>query len=174
MPLTTSQENVLAKEKPHDQTDHEMIVDIRGDLLKSAPDDSLVGIPVNTVGVAGKGLARYMKVAWPEVYEHYKKDCRRGRIATGPLKVYRASRFYAALLPTKYYWGNPSDTSLIKVTCTRLLGHMKEHQIRECYIPRIGCGEKTGGLDYFVDVRPILEEVFGEEADILIKVYDWE
>lgn len=150
-----------------------MILDIKGDLLKSAPKGSLIGIPVNTMGVAGRGLAKYMKLAWPEVYQQYCKDCRKGRIASGVLRVYDTEKFSFAMLPTKYGWSSPSEVSLIKVTIARLLQHMEKEFVAECHIPWIGCGEKTGTLDYWVDVRPVLNEVFGEDVEQLLRVYEW-
>jgi hypothetical protein len=150
-----------------------MLREVNGDLLKSTPHGSLLGIPVNTVGVAGKGLACYMKIAWPEQYKRYCKDCKRGRIATGELCVYDHPKFQLAMLPTKFYWGNPSDLDLIKVTLTRLLKHMKDHSISVCYLPQIGCGERTGGLDYLTEVKPVIEEVFGSEEKFDVVVYSW-
>lgn len=149
-----------------------MLLDVKGDMFKRAPKGALVGIPVNTVGVGGKGLACLMKLRWPEAYKKYCKDCRRGRIASGELCVYDVGDYRLAMLPTKYYWGNPSDKGLITITAKRLLTYMEGTFEEDCYIPQLGCGDKTGTLDYEVDVRPILDEVFGEVGET-IHVFDW-
>jgi len=151
-----------------------MLVDIKGDMLKLAPKGSLVGIPVNTVGVAGKGLACYMRERWKKAHEHYVKACRRGRIATGELVTYEVDAFTLAFLPTKYHWPDPSVPDLIKVTLARLDKYMEQNLITECHIPRIGCGETTGTLDYRTEVRPLIEARFGDNnvTDTLY-VYDW-
>lgn len=150
-----------------------MLLDINGDLLRNTPKGSLLGIPVNTVAVGGKGLARYMKVRWPEAYKKYCKDCRRGRIATGDLCVYDVGDYKLAMLPTKYHWGNPSELGLITITAVRLLKYMEDNLETDCYVPRLGCGEKTGMLDYHTDVRPILIEVFNDGIDEVLNVFNW-
>jgi hypothetical protein len=150
-----------------------MLLDIKGDMLRIAPKGALIGIPVNTVAVGGKGLARYMKVRWPAAYKRYCKDCRKGKIASGDLCVYDVDDYRLAMLPTKYYWGNPSDLGLIKITAVRLLKYMQDNLDTVAYVPRLGCGVNTGMLDYGSDVRPILVEVFNEEVPEVLQVFDW-
>lgn len=146
-----------------------MINDIVGSLF-DAPRGSLIGIPVNTVGVAGKGLALYMKKRWPNTKDIYDKACRRGTIATGTLIVNDEEEFKVALLPTKYDWRNPSDPKLIEVTLLRLREYMERNAIDECHIPRIGCGETTGMLSYKTVVRPLIVKTF-VDTELTVNVY---
>lgn len=149
-----------------------MIFERSGNMFEQAPIGALIGMPVNTVGVAGKGLALHMKLRYPDAHQVYKNACRRGKIATGDLIVADCIVFKLAMLPTKYNWVNPSDTGLIDSTLSRLLDYMRQHKIEEVYIPHLGCGIGTGMLDYQQDVRPLIVKHFGgEEQKEAIYVY---
>lgn len=152
-----------------------MIIEINGNMFNHAPMGALVGIPVNTVGVAGRGLALYMKQRFPEAKDQYVKACRKGKIDHGELVVCDVVSYKLAMLPTKYSWTNPSDPQLIDRTVQRLLNYMIENDIQEAHIPRIGCGIGTGMLDFQTDVKPILEHYFGkdEEQKEALYIYHW-
>lgn len=46
-------------------------------------DASAIVIPVNCVGIAGKGLALEAKTRWPGWFDSYRHACAEGRIAPG-------------------------------------------------------------------------------------------
>ena len=50
-----------------------MLEEIHADLVKQTPPQSLLVIPVNIVGVAGKGLALWMRLRFPIAYDYYVK-----------------------------------------------------------------------------------------------------
>ena len=149
-----------------------MMVEVSGDMLKSSkPVGSLIVVPVNTVGVAGKGLACWMRMRFPEAYEAYAKACRRGKMDVGEMLVYDAVIYKLAMFPTKFYWGNVSDLGLIRRSAMRLLEYMWDHDIDVVHAPPVGCGNRTGMLDWETDVKPIIDSVFHPGCGKEIVVY---
>ena len=150
-----------------------MIIDINGSMFKLAPAGSLVGIPVNTVGVTGKGLAKYMEVRWPEARSHYWRECKRGRMSVGELKTFVTDDYHLAFVPTKFYWGNPSTVVQINDSLARLSDYMTVNGIKECHISELGCGKQTGMLDYRRDVLPLMLRYFSDSHPLTAYVYHW-
>lgn len=149
-----------------------VINDIDGSMLKLAPKGSVVVIPVNTVGVTGRGMALYMRTVYKEAFARYMRQCRRGRIDVGPMDVVEDGGFEVALFPTKYDWRDGSSIALIRRSAERLRNYLDTEKITEVHMPRVGCGTYTGQLDYVEEVRPILDEVFANSG-IQVNVYDW-
>jgi hypothetical protein len=149
-----------------------VINDIDGSMLKIAPKGSVVVIPVNTVGVTGRGMALYMRTVYKQAFARYMRQCRRGRIDVGPMDVVEDGEFEIALFPTKYGWRDASLIPLIRRSAERLRNYLDTEKITEVHMPRVGCGVGTGCLDYFGDVRPVLDEVFANSG-IQVNVYDW-
>lgn len=149
-----------------------VINDITGSMLKLAPKGSVIAIPVNTVGVHGRGLALYMRTMYKTALGRYMRLCKSGKINTGDMEVVQEEAFQVALFPTKHQWRNASCTRLIHRSAVRLRNYLDAHGITEVHLPRVGCGKETGQLDYETDVRPILNEVFANSG-IQVNVYDW-
>lgn len=147
-----------------------MIKDVVGDLIKDTDPLDLIIIPVNTIGVAGKGLAAWMKFNLPLSHEYYKKQCRKGAIDQRELKVTNLDGRLIALFPTKHNWRNSAIPSLIKSSLIRLRTYMFTNNILSAHMPLIGCGVGTGGLDYNTVVRPLILEIF-ENTPLTIYVY---
>lgn len=151
-----------------------MLFDLKKDLIKTAPKKALLGIPVNTVAVTGKGMALYMKLRWPEANKYYVSQCRKGRISNGDLTVYDVGDFLIAFLPTKIHWSNPSTTAIVDHTLHRLYEYMIKNEITDVHLPQLGCGVTTGQLNYRSDVHPLMAKYFGqEEMNVNAFVYDW-
>lgn len=142
-----------------------MLVERSGDMIKSVPQGGVIGIPVNCVGVAGKGLAKWMKVRFPKVTDYYIKQCRNGSIGTGVLSVIDTgwNDVRIALIPTKFHWKPNSPIELIEVSLVRLKSWMLQNDIREVHLPKLGCGNKTGSLDWEQDVKPLFVKIFGSD-----------
>lgn len=147
-----------------------MLNDIKGDMLKQAPKGEVICMPVNTVGVAGKGLALWMKLHLPHTMDIYIRACRRSTISTGDLVVSCEEDWWIALIPTKYHWKNGSYPALIDLSVARLVRFMEDNFHPVVHMPRLGCGVDTGGLDYNTIVRPILAKYF-EKSDLIANVY---
>lgn len=144
-----------------------MVIEMKGSLLQQAPRGSLIGVPVNTCGVAGKGMAKYMKLRWPLAYEFYVKECKRGRMRTGILKCYSTDDFLIAFIPTKIHWSNPSTTDLVEASLVRLKEFMIDGDIDTCWLPALGCGHNTGQLDYETAVKPLVYKHFKDSEKVI-------
>lgn len=148
-----------------------MYIEVVGDMLASSVEGELVGIPVNCIGVAGKGLAAYMKFHLPDTTRLYYKACKRARISTGELTVGNEHEKWWALLPTKYDWRSDSDVGLIDVSLSRLVEYMDANLHPVVKLPQLGCGVNTGGLNYEVMVKPLILKHF-EHSHLTAIVYD--
>lgn len=148
-----------------------MLIEVRGDLLSTLKNKPLLCVPVNTVGVAGKGLACWMRMRYPDAYNHYRKICRRGKMAVGEMTVVETKDGSLAMFPTKYHWSNPADAELIRQSAARLLDYMQSNGIDTAVMSRVGCGTRTGTLDWETEVKPVLLDVFSDD-DVKVYVYD--
>jgi hypothetical protein len=143
------------------------------------PENSIF-IPVNTVGVMGKGLALDFKKMYPSYFKEYALFCGGGHLKTGlPLILGGHYAFPSAacsipanwggsglivLFPTKDDWRKPSQLDWIKQGLVELAvscnsdyhGYVQwRKQTRNIHIPKLGCG--LGGLEW-ADVRKIVEQ----------------
>ncbi len=141
-----------------------MIRFVRGDLL-AAQAEALVNT-VNTVGVMGKGLALRFKELFPENYEFYREQCKKGEVRIGKVLVYEVqNRLYPRYIvnfPTKQHWRGRSRLDYIQRGLQDLVQVVRERGIRSIAIPPLGCG--NGGLDWN-EVRPLIEQAFQPLAD---------
>lgn len=122
---------------------------INGNILTSKAD--LIVIPVNCVGVAGKGLAKQWGNLDPDNLPIYRHWCEEGRLVLGhPMLLGRW-----VLFPTKFHWKNDSKLQWIIYGLqhmARMLGgdwiygtHLFNKLRVTIAVPYLGCGE--GGLD---------------------------
>lgn len=134
------------------------------------PSDAYV-IPVNTVGVAGKGLAKLCKDKYPDWYKEYKSDCKIEDLRVGHLTLYYCESVdkYLINFPTKINWRNPSRLTYIDEGLANLNQLLKQpiisFTIKSITIPALGCG--LGGLN-FEDVKQLIEQHLG---DLEINIY---
>jgi len=146
------------------------ILEQKGDLL-AADVDALVN-PVNTKGVAGKGLALQFKKAFPDNFAEYKQACQRGEVVCGSMFiVYRgvtASPRWIINFPTKNHWRSPSKLAYIEVGLEHLVVNIKFLNIRSLAIPALGCGE--GGLAW-ADVQPLIVQAFKKLPHVHVMLF---
>lgn len=118
-----------------------MIVSCKvGDIFKA--DCQTLVVPVNTVGVAGAGLALAFKHRYPGWESEYKRSCRG--------KEYRRHGYWLWDVPdsgqkllsaaTKTDWRKPSKIEYIDHFCHRLAEQYAEDGIYSIAIPMLGCG----------------------------------
>lgn len=125
------------------------------DLLKAPAE--VITIPVNTVGVMGKGLALYAKKRWPKVFEAYVEYCKSGLLEIGVPVLHANHRDRAILLfPTKKHWRDPSKLEYIEDGLKYLVTNESDFGFSSIAFPPLGCG--NGGLDYPTQVKPVLIE----------------
>ncbi len=67
-------------------------------------------------------------------------------------------------LPTKDNWRNPSSIELIQEGVQNL--SESAHWSREIYLPRLGCGERTGRLQWN-NVKPIMEQCLDDRFTVV-------
>lgn len=122
-------------------------------------------IPVNCVGVMGKGLAKEFKERFPKHFEEYKNT----KMEIGECLI--LDKY--VMFPMKLHWKDPSKLEWIKaalhdlfLTCIIHNANCHRHpKISSIAFPRIGCG--LGGLDWNT-VKPLIETFFNERSKINI------
>ena len=132
-----------------------MIIEMTGDIFSSKAQ--YITIPVNTVGIAGAGLAKQFALKFPVYLRQYQNLCDTG-MKIG--RVYILHTYYpksVILFPTKRHWRNPSNVHDILLGLVDLDDKLKRGVIRGTVaIPRLGCG--LGGLNW-EDIYPLVQEV---------------
>ena len=131
-----------------------------GDIL--ADDADAIVVPVNTVGVMGKGLALQVARRYPSILSIYKAALRSKQLEIG--KVYVVSHPLMILFPTKADWRNPSQLEYIQAGLVSLTEAIAKQGLRSVAVPALGCG--LGGLDWH-QVRAEIEAALAStSADI--------
>lgn len=124
-----------------------MINYMTGDMFQTKAE--YLVIPVNTVGIAGAGVAKQWADAEPELLARYKALCGTGTFHPSEIVVYDGIalpyRKYI-LLATKEHWRNPSQIEWITTGLVRLNHFMIERNHPSVALPKIGCGR--GGLNW--------------------------
>lgn len=121
-----------------------------------------ITVPVNTVGIMGKGLALSFRNRIKGLNEYYKGCCERGSLSTGLCEVYPIPETNRQVLmfPSKGHWKDPSKLSDIEQGLYYLTTHYQSLNIKELAIPPIGCG--LGKLDFTTEVKPLLYHYLNE------------
>jgi O-acetyl-ADP-ribose deacetylase (regulator of RNase III) len=139
-----------------------------GDILESGLQ--AIAIPVNCVGVAGKGLAKQAALAYPDWVMNYIAACKNSKVNVDK-KPYIQTRVtnpkYMISFPTKREWWNPSQLIWIQHGLEWIADNGVAHGINELGLPMLGCGE--GGLEWS-QVRPLILSYF-ENHDIAVTVF---
>ena len=128
--------------------------------------------PVNTQGVAGKGLALEFKHRFPHNHAIYKAHCTSvKKMQIGSLTSCMDCGRVIINFPTKKQWRYNSSLEYIYQGLLALPGAIKNWKLRSIAIPALGCGE--GRLPW-IDVKDlIVSEVKNWEfEDLLIEVYE--
>jgi O-acetyl-ADP-ribose deacetylase (regulator of RNase III) len=144
----------------------------RGDILTS--DAEAIVIPVNCVGVAGKGLALAAKRKWPDWYSDYRHRCEAGLLRPGSIEVIRLDFWEEVLprclisFPTKAHWRNRSNLADVRNGLAALAAKVPLLGVKSLAVPALGCG--LGGLKWGA-VRP---EIKGALGHLSMKVLVYE
>jgi O-acetyl-ADP-ribose deacetylase (regulator of RNase III) len=128
---------------------------------------------VNTVGIAGRGVALRFREAFPENFKAYQAASKRREIQPGRMFVFETKRLtnprYIINFPTKRHWRGRSRLSDIDSGLSALVQEIRERGIRSIAIPPLGAG--LGGLDW-ADVRPRIERALSSLDTIRIVVFE--
>ncbi|GAB3662190.1 macro domain-containing protein [Actinocorallia lasiicapitis] len=141
-----------------------------GNLL-DAPAEALINT-VNTVGVAGKGLALQFRQAYPANFKAYAAASKRGEVVPGRMFVFDSGRMgdgrYLINFPTKRHWRGGSRLSDIEAGLADLVRVLRELEIRSVAVPPLGCG--NGGLAWS-DVLPLITDALAPLSDVRVIIY---
>jgi O-acetyl-ADP-ribose deacetylase (regulator of RNase III) len=141
-----------------------------GNLL-NAEAEALVNT-VNTVGVAGKGIALQFRQAYPDNFKAYAAACKRDEVTPGRMFVYDSGKLgdgrYVINFPTKRHWRGGSKLEDVAAGLKDLVRVLREREIKSVAIPPLGCG--NGGLDWR-DVLPLIEQAFTDVPEVHVIVF---
>jgi O-acetyl-ADP-ribose deacetylase (regulator of RNase III) len=145
-----------------------MIHEERGNLL-GADADALVNT-VNTVGVAGKGIALQFRQAYPDNFRAYAQAAKRGEVVPGRMFTWETGQLgrprFIVNFPTKRHWRGNSRLEDIRDGLQELVHVIKVRNINSIAVPPLGCG--NGGLDWN-DVRTLIFDALGSlDIDVLL------
>lgn len=119
-----------------------------------------VVVPVNCMGVAGKGVALEAKRRWPDWFKRYNRRCLTAKMMPGDIFV---SEFdvdpprYIIAAATKGHWRAKSTMLGVAQCIAHLRAWALKVQPNVLAIPALGCG--LGGLDWN-DVRENAKRCF--------------
>ncbi len=122
-------------------------------------------VTVNCEGVAGRGLALAARLACPEMFAHYRKDCREKRVSPGA--PYRILDGQFILFPSKKHWRYPSRYEWIESGLIRIRDYADTLTGRVLHTPLPGCG--LGRLEA-VPVHEMLKNILGD-TDLNLHIY---
>lgn len=121
-----------------------MINFTKGNIFNS--EFQTITIPVNTVGVMGKGLALEAKNRYSDLFFHYRKLCQQQELKIGRPQIYRGEEKWFLLFPTKGHWRESSTLAGIEQGLQWVLEHYRVEGITSLAVPALGCG--LGGLPW--------------------------
>jgi O-acetyl-ADP-ribose deacetylase (regulator of RNase III) len=139
---------------------------------------SIIVIPVNTVGVPGKGLALQWARKYPGLVPEYRAACQpasnhleASRVMFSSKGIRRTSQYITdqmlfCLFATKEDWRQPSRYSYIRDGLAALVRELDSRGWTNCTIafPPIGCG--LGSLDWQI-VQLMIEAAFSGRQNAL-------
>ena len=142
-----------------------------GDILSESAD-ALVNT-VNCVGVMGRGLALQFKRAFPENFQAYAEQCRRGEMRPGRVFVFETGEVlpprYIINFPSKRHWRGKSRIDDIESGLVSLVDEIRARDIRSVAIPPLGSG--LGGLAWPV-IRRRIQEALSDLTEVDVVVFE--
>jgi len=137
-----------------------------GDIFKS--QSQTIINTVNCVGIMGKGIAAEFKKRYPEMFEDYATQCKRGEVKPGVPYLY-STLFPPQIInfPTKSHWRAASRIEDIEKGLKLLISKYKEWGIESLAVPPLGCGN---GQLLWETVGPLIYKYLNV-LDIPIKLY---
>jgi len=127
---------------------------------------------VNCVGVMGCGVALAFKNKYPEMFQSYRRICKRktNTLLPGMIHEYKTQDDKTVLnFATKNHWKNPSEYSYVESGLKRLQSWLSGCKSGTTVaLPALGCGH--GGLDWSI-VRQMIEQYLGDLDNVQIYVF---
>ena len=131
-------------------------------------ESKAIVIPVNTMGIAGAGLALQWKIQYPDEHHLYVDVCKDHRLNIGEVLalVSVPDRLFLCF-PTKIVPQKRSELVWIEDGLSDLRQLIPTLWIKSIALPALGCG--LGGLPWR-DVKPLIEKHLGG-LNIPVRVY---
>jgi len=139
-----------------------MILYKKGNILEST--DEAIVIPVNCVGIMGRGLAKQFADKHPGAKRIYQMACNGGLLSVEECYACELSEtnpLYAYFLATKDHWRNPSKITYVKMGLESLAKKLIMYKIASISIPPLGCG--LGQLKW-LDVHNLIIDTLSKYA----------
>jgi len=130
---------------------------------------------VNCKRAMGSGVAKALFNKWPNIREEYmrfaKEEMILGKIA--PVKVGDSLHVINCWTQENYGYDNKSyaNPAAIKDCLAASAKFSNQIQIKNIYMPRIGCG--LGGLNWDRDVQPLIAEIENQNPDLSFTICDF-
>lgn len=126
---------------------------------------------VNCVGVMGAGVAFAFKNKFPEMFNEYVLQCKKGEISPGKPAVWRSidaqgKEIEIINFPTKDHWRNKSKYEYIEKGLLWLSTYLDSKQGKIITLPALGCGH--GGLDWEIVKKMIQDSLSENNNEILV------
>jgi O-acetyl-ADP-ribose deacetylase (regulator of RNase III) len=138
----------------------------RGNLFDDKAE--AIAIPVNCVGVMGKGVALECKERHPWVFKRYQAMCHESRVRPGDVVRFVGGSGRLYLVATKDHYRDGSRLEWIDEGLQALQRHIRILRNESIAIPALGCG--AGGLAW-CDVKSVIEHYLNIEG-VDVRVYE--
>lgn len=122
---------------------------------------------VNCVGVMGAGIAKVFKEHDPAMFSAYVKACATGRLRIGKCLIWKQSKPWVLLFPSKRHWRNDSRIEDVDAGLTFMRDNLVAMGVESLAMTLPGCG--LGHLNAKV-VRELVQDRLGD-LPIDIRVY---
>ena len=137
-----------------------------------------INCQINSKGelIMGAGLAKEAKFRYPSLPKHFANliydQERRGQPIFPLLRWIGDQDVNLMGFPTKRHWRDKSNLSLIEEGLIFLQGLMPylmcDGEREKAVCPRLGCGERTGRLDWEREVRPLFLKYFENDDNLIV------
>lgn len=144
------------------------IVHRRGSIFTS--DADVLVNTVNCSGVMGAGIAREMRLRYPEMYERYRVEAELGRVVIGQVVVDKACSPWILNFPTKKHWRHPSRVSYLRVGLDAFERRAAQGDFQSVAFPLLGASH--GGIEPDVSKKLMVDRLQGLPLEIEIWEYD--
>lgn len=122
-----------------------------------SPSQTLT-VTTNCAGAMGAGVAYEFKMRVPGLYKAYRELLGLGELVSDRLHVYPWDQKQVLMFPTKVHWKDRSNKDQVLANLKNLAENYEKLGITSLAIVPVGCG--LGGLDYLLDIRPTMVELF--------------
>ena len=124
-------------------------------------------IPVNTIGIAGAGLAHQWARLYPQAAAVYRYACRARQLHIGKVILVKENGAAFICLPTKTIPQYASELRYVEQGLIALRQKLADWKIESIAVPALGCG--LGRLPW-KDVEALIEQYL-DELEIPVHVY---